>query len=114
MDATSDEGTSVDAAVLQSKVLNDVGAIKIEVYGTVKRKIQTQKPHDSPEKGVHPPVIVSECLVKGKVMHQIACVDRSMCWTDLPCAGSSHHLIGMGKKWKSRIKLGMKEPTRMM
>lgn len=49
--ATSDEGTSVDAAVLQSKVLNDVGTIKIEVYGTVKRKIQTQKPNDSPEKG---------------------------------------------------------------
>jgi hypothetical protein len=77
--ATSDEGTSVDAAVLQSKVLNDVGTIKIEVYGTVKRKIQTQKPNDSPEKGVCPPVVVSERLVKGKVMHQIACVDRPMC-----------------------------------
>ena len=89
--ATSDEGTSVDATVLESTVLNDVGTIKIEVYGTVKRKIQTQKPNDSPEKGMRPPVIVSERLVKGRVIHQIACVDRPMCWTH--CHAQETHII---------------------
>lgn len=72
--ATLDEGISVDAAVLQSKVLSDAGAINIAIYDMATRKIQTQRPDDSPKKRVLPPAMVSGRFVKGKVMN---CVSRS-------------------------------------